>query len=337
MFAAVSGFYGRRAFPVLGIFFGLISMLASPDAASCGELTGVLVVVTARATKATGDSCPMALVTELKNAGADVTPHPSGDSVLSLNGKLSLPVGMDVPGLQPSNAAHVSEIQITIEPWWPYRSIRNASHFAKVMFSEPWKEIQRKETTQPYSAVSWGYHRAVLTAGSLKPLVDPTDVREKYDANDDPQNEWAKADPFRSAESENYLSDFVDSMSAHPYNNFIYGTSHQLLDRTDAKSVKNSKFVALSTSNVLVDTMKLQTGASVTRETVAVMQAAMDRAALACSKINAERELAEMKQLQATRTLSPVDIDAFQNQRRKEISRYSSREPQLFDAIQALK
>jgi hypothetical protein len=297
-------------------------------------------------TVTSNDKCLGSLEAALKATGARLFFNKGGESWFTVNGQLrGAQQLLALPGMQGVDPNSISEVDLVSEAWWPVRSIRNTAHFAKVMFSEPWREIQKKEMADGYiSAISWGYNRAILTVANLHPLVRPSDVPSRVSVGDDPENEWTKANtasdpkPIFAGEFDQDMQMPFDTNSdgIHPENNFKYGTSHQLVMASDA-GLKHTQFVSLTTSNVFVDTMKFHKGKSFPQALVQAVQAALDRAATECSRANADQELAELKQLQSSRTLTPVDLDAFERQRRSEISKYTSREPQLFDAIQALK
>ena len=342
----------------------LAATLASPQAAPSGDLSRYPMILTLKFSRAqgepegavldlyariSGDACPAKLHAALKNAGARVFLHASfGGSVFNLNGTLQ--DGSDVSDKN-VDLNSVSEVELRIQPWWPAQSIRSASHFANVMFSEPWKKLQKKEIAGGgLSAVSWAYVRAALVTANLKPIVRPEELKEN-----DIENDWMKSDrswlaapPTDNSDAMKLLDQMCDFLSngddqklfdtcrpsRTPTNFRDFATSHQL----EASDVEATKFVSLTTANILVDEMRFENGKSVPAGVIATMQKLLDQVAAECSKTNVTEELNELRALQSSRTLNPVDLAAFQNARRSVIEKYPSKfELNVFDDIQALK
>jgi len=300
-----------------------------------------------RYAKITGDVCPASIHAALKKAGLRAILHDSTlGSVFTLNGSLRPDAlsGLNVGGAAPSS---VSEIELNVQPWWPILSIRNAAHYAKVMFSEPWKRLQKKEMDGgAVSAVSWGYVRAALTAGNIKPVVKPEDLGG---AGDD----WTKLtlfdylfnnrSPNEGKEVAKILGQMCDMfdcptpLQRSPSADFEYATSHQLATNTAHLERESTRFVSLTTGNILVDAFAFHRGKSVPAEMSGTIQAMLDQVAVECSKANSVAELNELNQLRSSRTVNPVDLDAFQRKRRSVIEKFPSElELNLFDEIQAL-
>jgi hypothetical protein len=295
--------------------------------------------------RGTGDSCPAKLRTALKNAGAPVFLR-DGASVFNLNGTLR--DDSDVAG-KGVDLNSVSEIEFRIQPWWPALSIRNTSHFANVMFSEPWRKLQRKEIAGGgLSAISWGYVRAALVNADLKPLVRPEELKEDGIENSwmEPNRSWlvARRQPPSDGDGTTNMGQMCETFGdligdlcrprRTPTNWRGFATSHQL----GGSQVKKTSFVSLTTANILVDEMRFENGKAVPPSIVAAAQNLLDQVAAECSKANVTEELSELRALQASQTLNPVDLDAFQSRRRSVIEKFASKlELNMFDEIQALK
>jgi hypothetical protein len=261
-----------------------------------------------------GDACTGQLADALKQRGFKVVPigRPEDEEPAGATAKLR--------GLTPVL------VSVTIRPWAPIGSIRNASHFAKFLFSPPYREYQSREGAGE-RVESVAYVRAALIASAKQPVIRPSDlkgrpIRSPNDFAGESGNEVANL-PMADL----FPFDLDDPLKTKPNpkvkplsDSVYFVTSHTLLDSADDQ-LRALNYVALTTSNVI--SAELSFG-GIDQHPAADLSAAfrtlLDDVALQCSQANYNEELSELSRLrQSGRNLIPVDLDAFQQQAREDV------------------
>jgi hypothetical protein len=291
-----------------------------------------------------GDACTGQLEAALKQRGFHAIPiHPDDVEQAEATAMSQ--------GLTPVRAS------VDIHPWYPKGSIRNAAHFAKFLFSAPYRELQN--LSQKIESHSYAYVRAALIASEKQPVVRPSDLEGRYIYT--PNDFNARSDTntqveamLNSPQAARLFGDpskIVVEPKVKPLSNDLYFvTSHTLLGSTNDK-LRTANYVALTMSNVISATLSFGGIDQYPMPDLgAVVHDMLDDVALQCSQANYNEELSELSRLrQSGRNLIPVDLDAFQQQAREDVRKEiddwrilgSIEEKQhyleLFDQIQALK